>query len=142
MTKRAVHRVSPLASVVALCLLLLQLVNALHFALIPHGFGAGPSGLVHVHRTLTAANPERTLALSATQQPQERPKLVARFTSSDSEACPVGFSGPASRLVPPHQLCSLISLPAVREQRSQARAVVDRSRALLAAPKTSPPFAC
>ncbi len=46
-TSQAEH--SPLANLVACCLVLLQLLTALHFALVPHGFSAGLNGFVHEH---------------------------------------------------------------------------------------------
>lgn len=136
MTKRVVHSVRPLASVVALCLVLLQLVSALHFALVPHGFGAGLGGFVHLHRgrSARAEQPRR-----ATELPSNRPTLVAGVAACAPDACPLGFSGPPSRPVPPSQLCSLIWLPAVSERVSRAHRACDRGRVLLSAPKTSPP---
>jgi hypothetical protein len=138
MTKRAVHSVRPLASV-ALCLVLLQLVSALHFALVPHGFGPGLSGLVHLHRAL-AAEPEQARASGATRRAPNRPTLVSGVAACAPEACPLGFSGPLSRPVPPSQLCSLIWLPTVSERLSRGHIGADGSRALLSAPKTSPPL--
>jgi len=138
MTKRAVQSVRLLASVVALCLVLLQLVNALHFTLVPHGFGAGLRGLVHLHRTLAGPR-EHALKSAATQQAPNRPTLVSGIATCAPEACPLGFSGPPSTPVPPSQLSALIWLPAVSELVSCTRTVLDRSRALLNAPKTSPP---
>jgi hypothetical protein len=136
MTKRAVQSVRLLASSVALCLVLLQLVNALHFALVPHGFGAGLGGLVHLHRAL-AGQGEHALTSGATQQTPDRPTLVAGIAACAPEACPLGFSGPPSVPVPPSQLSALIWLPAISEYVSRNRVVADRSRALLR--KTSPP---
>ena len=138
MTKRAAHSVRLLASVVALCLVLLQLVNSLHFALVPHGFGAGLNGFVHLHRALTA-EPARALSSAATQSTANRPTLVAEIAACAPDACPFGFSGPPTRAVPPSELCSLIWLPALRECSSHDHTFYDRSRALLSAPKTSPP---
>jgi hypothetical protein len=138
MTKRAVKSVRLLASVVALCLVLLQLVTALHFTLIPHGFGAGLGGLVHLHRAL-AGQREHAAKSGASQQTPHRHTLVSGIAACAPEACPLGFSGPASTPVRPSQLCSLIWLPAAREQGSRNLVVFDRDRALLSAPKTSPP---
>ncbi|HEY0466546.1 MAG TPA: hypothetical protein VGC79_20195 [Polyangiaceae bacterium] len=137
MTKRAVHRSRPRASV-ALCLVLLQLLGALHFTLVPHGFGAGLNGLVHLHRAF-AAKPAPGLESAATRPAQNRPTLVAGSPACAPEACPFGFTGPSSRIVPASELCALIWLPVASESVSSARLVVDRSRALLSAPKTSPP---
>ena len=139
MTKRPVHSVRLLASVVALCLVLLQLVNSLHFALVPHGFGAGLSGFVHLHRALTAES-GRAFSSAATAPTTSHPTLAAEIAGCAPEACPFGFSGPPTRAVPPSELCSLIWLPALSESASHDRVFYDRSRALLSAPKTSPPL--
>ncbi|HKO47861.1 MAG TPA: hypothetical protein VJV79_09060 [Polyangiaceae bacterium] len=139
MTKRAVHSVQPLAGIVALCVVLLQLVNTLHFALVPHGFGAGLGGFVHLHRALTA-EPERASSSVAGQPAANRPTFVAGIATSASEACPLGFSDPPSRPVPPSQLSSLIWLPLATVHVSRAQIEIDRHRVLLSAPKTSPPL--
>jgi hypothetical protein len=139
MTKRAVQSVRLLASLVALCLVLLQLVNALHFTLVPHGFGAGLGGLVHLHRAV-AGQSEHALTSGATQQTPDRPALVSGVASCAPEACPLGFTGPPSAPVSPSQLCALIWLPTSSDYEARDRVVLDRSRALLCAPKTSPPL--
>jgi len=139
MTKRAVHSVRPLASVVALCLVLLQLVGALHFAVVPHGFNAGFSGLVHLHRAL-AAEPSRSRDSAATQRTPNRPSLVAGSAACTPDECPLGFAGHASLPVSPSQLWSLIWLPRASELVARDCVVSDRARALLSAPKTSPPL--
>jgi len=138
MTKRAIPRSRPLASL-ALGLVLLQLLGALHFALVPHGFGAGLSGLVHLHRA-RAAEREHALDSTATRAAPHRPTLVASIAACAPEACPFGFSGPSSRPVPSSELCSLIRLPRAEEHVSSAEVACDRNRTLLIAPKTSPPF--
>jgi hypothetical protein len=138
MTKHAVPRVRPLASVVALCLVLLQLVSVLHFALVPHGFGAGLRGLVHLHRVLGVESKQVSWG-RGTQQAPNRPTLVAGVVSCAPEACPLGFSGHTSTAVSPSQLSALIWLPQAGELVSLAHGVWGRSRVLLSAPKTSPP---
>jgi len=139
MTKRAVHGVHLPASAFALCLVLLQLVSALHFALIPHAFGAGSSGLVHLHRAFGAARAGGPQG-RATEPPSDRPTLVSGIAPCAPDACPIGFSGPASTLVSACALSSLIWLPEVSELAASTRVVPDRVRALLSAPKTSPPL--
>jgi len=134
MTKR-VHSVRPIESAVALCVVLLQLVTALHFALIPHDFGAGSSGLVHLHRALTA-RPD-----SATQPAPDQPALLVDVASCAPDACPLGFSGPPARPISSSALCALIALPAVDAHVPHDHIAWDRGRALLSAPKTSPPKA-
>ena len=142
MTKRAVHSVRPLASLIALCVVVLQLVSALHFALVPHGFNAGRSGFVHLHRARVAAA-ERKLGGRVTGSAPnrlDRPGLVAGTAACAPEACPLGFSGSPSTPVAESALCSLIWLPNASSELWQPRIFVDRGRALLSAPKTSPPL--
>jgi hypothetical protein len=136
MTKR-VHSF-PFASAAALCLVLLQLVSALHFSLVPHRFGSGLRGLVHFHRA-QAAEPGVARASRATQPARNRQALVSDIAACAPDACPLGFTGALSRPVPSSQLSSLIWLPAAREHSSRKRINSDRARALLSAPKTSPP---
>lgn len=138
MTKRAVHRRHSFDSVVALCVVLLQLLGSLHFALIPHGFGAGLGGLVHLRGKLPGSA-ERTLTGRATRPAPERPTLVSRAASCEPEACPLGFAGQLSRPVVASELSQLIWLPQGSARRSNGAIVVSRARSLLSAPKTSPP---
>jgi len=140
MTKRAVPSVRSLARIVALCVVALQLVNVLHFSLVSHGFGASASGFVHLHRALSAA-PERAPSDDATQGTSNRPTLVMGSASSSTDACPLGFSGPPLRPLASSAPCALIWLPVVAELAAREHVVSDRSRALLRAPKTSPPHA-
>jgi hypothetical protein len=139
MTKRAIHRVRSVESVVALCVVLLQLLGSLHFALIPHRFGAGLGGFVHLRGGLVA-EPERASAGYATRSAPERPTLVARNASCEPEACPLGFSGPVSRPVVASELSQLIWLPAPDQRRDSKDIAVSRVQCLLSAPKTSPPL--
>ena len=139
MTKRAVHRVRSLESVVALCVLLLQLLGSLHFALIPHGLAAGRGGLVHLRNKLAGA-PGSALAGNAIRPAPERPALVSGSASCEPEACPLGFSGQLSRPVFASELSQLIWLPAQNRQRAGKDIVDSRTQSLLSAPKTSPPL--
>jgi hypothetical protein len=118
---------------------LLQLLGSLHFALIPHGFGAGLNSLVHL-RSRLAGPPERALLGGATRPAQERPALVSGSASCEPEACPLGFSGQHSRPVLASELSQLIWLPAPSTPRNGKRAFVSRTQCLLSAPKTSPPL--
>jgi hypothetical protein len=115
---------------VALGLVLLQLVTALHFALIPHGFNAGLSGFEHVHRALVGA---------ATERAPDRPTLVSGAPACAPEACPIGFSGPLSLLLSPAAFTARAALPSACASVSSARVALGRTPLLLTAPKTSPP---
>jgi hypothetical protein len=124
------------SALVALCLVLLQLVTALHFALVPHGFSAGLSGFVHVHAAERAA-PSRLAQLERRSVPA--PELVGGGASCASDACPLGFAGPHSLLL---SASAASALPVPAGEPAPARAVrcaPARGRVLLSAPKTSPP---
>jgi hypothetical protein len=123
------------AGLVASCLVLLQLVTALHFALVPHGFSAGLDGFVHVHAALGEQRGSAN-ARAASQQPS----LVADAASCAPESCPIGFAGPHSVLQATPQASGLLGLGALALAAPQERLAVPRRRALLNAPKTSPPL--
>jgi hypothetical protein len=125
------------ASLVACCLVLLQLVTALHFALVPHGFSAGLQGFVHVHAALSE---QRASTSHAERAPSSnRPALVSDAASCASESCPIGFAGPHSLLLAAAQGLGLLELASIAPALAPSRFAVPRSRALLNAPKTSPP---
>lgn len=135
MTKRAVHRVYQPHRLVALGLLLLQLLGTLHFSLVPHRFVAGLSNVVHLRRL-----PDKSArAANATRPEPNRPQAVAGNACCEPETCPLGFSGPLSRLVAANEISSLMGLPESDALPSGERAVARRLLTLLNAPKTSPP---
>ena len=119
-----------LPGLVALGLVLLQLVTALHFALIPHGFNPNSSGFEHVHRVLVSR---------ATERAPVRPTLVTGTPSCAPDACPIGFSGPASLLLARATAAECIALPGISARAVSAPVARCRAQLLLAAPKTSPP---
>jgi hypothetical protein len=128
LTGRACARAFP--SLVALCLVALQLATALHFALVPHGFNARLNGFVHLHRAPIS---------SVQAHSPNRQALVTGVPSCAPESCPIGFSGPTSALLSPGELSGLLSLPIVNVSGPQARVAQARKQVLLCAPKTSPP---
>lgn len=128
-------RVRRSRALVALCVVLLQLVTALHFSLIPHGFNAGLSGFVHVHAVPAAfaheLGPERRAA--------SRPAVTVGSVSCTKDSCPLGFAGPSSVLLGSSQATGLVGLALAALRAPESRYFKERSRVLLAAPKTSPP---
>jgi hypothetical protein len=125
------------SALIALCLVALQLVTALHFALIPHGFSAGLSGFVHVHRARSgaAAAPE----FGHEQRASKTLELVSDDASCVTESCPIGFAGHHSTLVESSPATGRIALSITPERAPDAPYFVEPSRVLLSAPKTSPP---
>ena len=126
-------------SLIACCLVLLQLVTALHFALVPHGFSAGLNGFVHVH-VHAALGETRASTSHAERVAAGRPSLVSNAASCGAESCPIGFAGPHSVLLAAAQASGLLELAVIARALPALRSAVPRSRALLNAPKTSPPF--
>jgi hypothetical protein len=123
-------------ALVALCLVLLQLVTALHFALVPHGFSAGLSGFVHVHAAAHAAQ-SRFAELEHLRLPT--PELVSGGASCASDSCPIGFAGHHSVLLTASATSALLVTAAQLAPARVGHYVPARSRVLLSAPKTSPP---
>ena len=111
----------------------LQVVTALHFALVPHAFSAQLTSFVHVH----ARAEQRAEASRASTS---RTKSVRQGDAScAADSCPIGFAG--------HTLLELArfevgtSLPALLPSSAPRLSshVPARARLLLSAPKTSPP---
>lgn len=130
-------RTPPGAALMALCMVALQLVMALHFALVPHGFSAGLNGFVHVHgeRVARAGRAERGPARSRSNTPT----VVESRAACATESCPVGFAGQHSVLLAGHLAAELLAPVVSPERAPPGYFVMARKRALLAAPKTSPP---
>lgn len=135
--KRGVAAGYGATSLIACCLVLLQLVTALHFALVPHGFSAGLNGFVHVH---AAFGEQRASTSHAERVASDRPSLVSDAASCTSESCPIGFGGPHSVLLAAAPASALLELAVTAQAAPPARFGIQRGRALLNAPKTSPPF--
>ena len=132
-TRGAMRTARALPLLVACCLALLQLANALHFALVPHDFNAHLDGFVHVEAAPGAA------AVTPPQHPSKRAALVSGVLSCAPESCPVGFAGLLSACFAQAALSSLIALPPALAITAREPAAVGRNRVLLGAPKTSPP---
>jgi hypothetical protein len=123
-------------ALVALCLVLLQLATALHFALVPHGFSPGLSGFVHVHAAERAAQ-SRFAALE--RRGSSAPELVSGGASCTAESCPIGFAGHHSVLLSAGTTSALLATATLPARTRTVSYVPARSRVLLSAPKTSPP---
>ncbi|HEY4105965.1 MAG TPA: hypothetical protein VGM44_18820 [Polyangiaceae bacterium] len=134
--KRAPARKPAFYALFAVCLVALQLVTALHFALVPHAFNAGLSGFVHVHVGDARVAKARS---SFAERALNTPALERASASCSGESCPIGFAGQASTLVSASDVSALLGFdfaPVLEPARVGAPA---RNRVLLSAPKTSPP---
>ena len=120
------------ASLVAACLVLLQLATALHFALIPHGFSAELNGFVHVHSARGAAVRDLHSAPPGTS-------FVRGTASCEPESCPFGFAGAHSVLLAASASSAVLESSVELRAAPSARVALTRNRVLLSAPKTSPP---
>jgi hypothetical protein len=124
------------AALVALCLVALQLVTALHFALVPHAFSAGLSGFVHVHAQAERASQSRFE--HAPRMPGQL-QWVSGGASCASESCPIGFAGQHSLRLGGDEAAALLSFATAPAFPRAERHIAARVSVLLSAPKTSPP---
>jgi hypothetical protein len=131
-------RSAKVSALIALCLVALQLVTALHFALVPHGFSAGLNGFVHVHGARSARHDARS-RFTPERRASGALALVGDGASCASESCPIGFVGHHSVLPTENQAAAVLALVVADEHAPARRYFAGRSRVLLAAPKTSPP---
>lgn len=131
-------RCSPLPrsvqAALGLVVIVLQVLGALHFTLVRHGYSAALGGVVHVHPSArTAQKSAPKLALPQTAA------LVADVLACSAELCP---DGNAPKSAAPHFEPLAAGLAAFGEARllseGEARSNEAR-RVFLSAPKTSPP---
>jgi hypothetical protein len=130
------------STLLALCLVALQLVSALHFALVPHSFSAGLNGFVHVHGVRAPATRVDSCSALARRAPAApTPAIDASDASCSGESCPIGFAGHPALLLADSDLVGLLAIGLDRDkQRDPGVAYfAARNRVLLGAPKTSPP---
>src|SRR6185369_14828530 len=110
----------PLQAALGLLVIVLQVLSALHFTLVRHGFSAALGGVVHVHASTRAA-------------------LVSDTPACSAELCP---DGNAPQSAAPHFELLAAGSAAFGEARllSECAACTSESRRVfLSAPKTSPP---
>lgn len=110
----------------------LQLVTALHFALVPHAFSAQLTSFVHEHARAEHGSESSHLPAPVAHLHQGSPLCAA-------DSCPLGFAGPSVLELAPFELiaASPAALPSAAPALSTY--VPARARLLLSAPKTSPP---
>ena len=119
---------------VAWLVMLLQLISALHFALVRHGYSAAQGGMVHAHQKVRAQ-----AQLSDPAPRRHALRVVADSSWCAGDRCPVADAAHSSA---PHieSWCDAqVSFGEVRLL-AERRALAAKSRGLLRqAPKTSPP---
>ena len=117
-----------------LIVIALQIVGALHFTLVRHGYSAALGGVVHVH-ALSRAEPKPRSTVPASHETA----LTSDVPACGAEQCPIGNAphGFAPRIEP---------LPAGTIAFGEARLLCKRAarsreslRVFPSAPKTSPP---
>ncbi|HEY5374496.1 MAG TPA: hypothetical protein VIK01_12480 [Polyangiaceae bacterium] len=128
---RSQHAPKTLRAFVAWLVTLLQIVGALHFALVPHTFSAALGGVVHVHAAAGAqpsANRESRIA-----------SLVAGALSCTSDLCPTADVPPSSLLGGAAIATGWVRFGAACLLGERAACSPESQRVFLSAPKTSPP---
>jgi len=117
-----------------LAVIVLQVVGALHFTLVRHGYSAALGGVVHVH----------AFARSEQQKPQAKSVTQTTALTSDApacaaELCPVGNAQHGS--VPQFELLAagVVAFGEARLLCERAACSSQSQRVFSSAPKTSPP---
>ncbi|HEX2671286.1 MAG TPA: hypothetical protein VHM25_10470 [Polyangiaceae bacterium] len=123
-----------LQAALGLAVIVLQVLSALHFTLVRHGYSAALGGVVHVHESARSAQksaPKAALPRTAA--------LVAHTPACSTELCP-DANAPAGAA--PHfelLLAGSAAFGAVRLPSERAACTSESRRVFLSAPKTSPP---
>ena len=132
--KRFLPDYESLRALLGLAVIVLQVLGALHFTLVRHGYSAALGGVVHVH-ALSRAEPSS----QAKRVAPRTTALTADVPSCGAELCPVGTA--------PHDAAPRIELLAAgvitfgeaRLLCKRAACSSESQRVFLSAPKTSPP---
>jgi hypothetical protein len=122
-----------LGACIALVVTLLNLVGALHFALVPHGYSAVLGGIVHLHPASPRAHgqtPRRAAAM---------PALSADSLSCVSDRCPAADAPHGSVAQVELLAAGLVAFGDVRLLAEPGARSPAARRVFLSAPKTSPP---
>ena len=123
-----------LQAVFGLLVVALQVLSALHFTLVRHGYSAALGGVVHVHTSVRAAQKEPPKVAQA-----RTAALVADVPACSAELCPdcTAPQGPA----PHFELLATgsVAFGDVRLLSERVACASNSRRVFLSAPKTSPP---
>ena len=123
-----------LQAALGLAVIVLQVLSALHFTLVRHGYSAALGGVVHVHASTRAAQkatPQISLPRVAV--------LVAATPACSAELC---SDGNAPQGAAPHfelLVAGSIAFGEARLLSERAACTSESRRVFLSAPKTSPP---
>ena len=123
-----------LQALLGLVVIVLQVLSALHFTLVRHGYSAALGGVVHVH----AASRATQKAAPRIAQPQTV-ALVADVPACSAELCPDSNAPPSAA---PHfepLATGSVCFGEVRLLSERAACSSESLRLFLSAPKTSPP---
>jgi len=132
--KRFLPDYKSVRALLGLAVLVLQVVAALHFSLVRHGYSATLGGIVHVHGL--AQTEQRAEAKSAALRTTS---LAADVPSCSAELCPVGNAQHGS--APQFELLAtgVIAFGEARLLCKRRACSSAAQRVFLGAPKTSPP---
>ena len=132
--KRPTPHQHSLRAVLGLVVIVLQVLGALHFTLVRHGYSAALGGVVHVHAFARAeAKPPANVTSPRTTA------LVADSPACGTELCPDGNAPPG--FAPRFQLLAggSVAFGDARLLSERAARSSEALRVFLSAPKTSPP---
>ena len=132
MTRSPAH--SLLRAFVALLVTLLQVVGALHFALVPHAYSASLGGVVHVHAAAPRAQTPNTRAHRSAA-----PALSTDTLSCIADRCPVADAPHSAAPDLELQATGYVAFGDVRLLSERGTHATLSLRLFLNAPKTSPP---
>ncbi|HYQ01287.1 MAG TPA: hypothetical protein VER96_21595 [Polyangiaceae bacterium] len=131
--KRLTPLQQSLRALLGLVVIVLQVLGALHFTLVQHGYSAALGGVVHVHAAARAEQklPNRVAPRTAT--------LVADLPACSAELCPEGNAPQSS--APQFELLAtgFVAFGEARLLSERAASSGKSLRVFLSAPKTSPP---
>ncbi|HKO47483.1 MAG TPA: hypothetical protein VJV79_07160 [Polyangiaceae bacterium] len=132
--KRLLPDYRSLRALFGLAVIALQLLGALHFTLVRHGYSAAMGGVVHVHAFSRGEH-----RLQAKRVAAGTTTLTADTPSCSAELCPVGNAphGSAPRFEP--RATGVIAFGEARLLCKRAACSSASQRVFLSAPKTSPP---
>ncbi|MEI9938246.1 MAG: hypothetical protein WDO69_13580 [Pseudomonadota bacterium] len=132
--KRFLPDYKSLRAFLGLAVIVLQMVGALHFSLVRHGYSAAMGGVVHLHPAARVA--PRQQAKGAAPRTTT---LTADAPSCGAELCPVGNAPHSSAPRIALLAAGVIAFGEARLLSERATCSSESRRLFLSAPKTSPP---